>query len=296
VKLAFGLSFSGVIGMVGDHFRLRRVKAKIPSEPTLSRRGIKLGIQIERSTGTTGGVWIMPEALNNKDVSRGVVIDSTGISIRGAGTWRTCRPHGREEGIGIRRRWRKLHLCVDPESGVVLAAAVTDSNTGDSAVGVEILAALRAAGVSVHTVAADGAYDSRHFYKACVTTGATQVLVPPIKGAGVWPDSGAKAVIGAEIRNHHWSCIHRTDPDEAAERKKLWKVEVGYHIRSLIETAMSRLARATGNKCRMRSEEGQLAEIHSMVHLLNRHARIGMPKRFKRAWSSTWGASIPRAA
>jgi hypothetical protein len=185
---------------------------------------------------------------------------------------------------------------VDPETGQVLAAAVTDSSAGDSAVGVEILAALRAAGVSVHTVAADGAYDSRHFYKAAVTTGATQVLVPPIKGAGVWPDSGSKAIVGAEIRNNHWRQTHHSDPEMASEKKKLWKEDVGYHIRSLIETAMSRLARATGNKCRMKSPEGQLAEIYSMVQLLNRHAKTGMPTRVKRAWSSTWGASIPRAA
>lgn len=289
VKLAFGLSFSGVLGLVGDHMRLRRVKVPLPSEATLSRRGMELGALVERATG---GVWVMPEALNNKDVSRGVVIDSTGISIRGAGAWRTCRPHGREEGIGTRRRWRKPHLCVDPESGVALAAAVTDSSAGDGATGIEMLAALRAAGVQVHTVAADGAYDTQYFYRAAVTTGATQVLVPPRKGASVWDDD----LPGADIRNTHWSHIHHTDPEETAERKKLWKEDIGYHIRSLIETAMSRLARATGNRCRMRSPEGQTAEIHSMVQLLNRHASTGMPERFKRAWSPTWCASIPCAA
>ena len=59
-----------------------------------------------------------------------------------------------------------------------------------------IRAVLRAAGISVHTVAANDAYDSRRFYKACVATDATEVLVPSIKGAGVWPDSGSRAIAG----------------------------------------------------------------------------------------------------
>ena len=46
-----------------------------------------------------------------------IIIDSTGVKVRGEGEWKV-----RQHGYCYRRTWKKLHVCVDPDSHEIVAA------------------------------------------------------------------------------------------------------------------------------------------------------------------------------
>ena len=46
IRLPFGLSLSGVLGLVADHFAMRGVTLRLPNKSTLSRRAQRLGMQL----------------------------------------------------------------------------------------------------------------------------------------------------------------------------------------------------------------------------------------------------------
>lgn len=296
VKLALGLSYSAVVGLVRDHFRTRGVRLPVPDESTLCRRAQRLGQRVGRPLpgGLPGVLWVLSPGPGPRPT--GVVIDSTGLAIRGPGTWRSGRPHGREADVGRTRTWLKLHLAVDPVTGQVLAAAATPPHLDDGRVGAALLHALRTAGHRLQVVAADGAYDTRGVYAAAVQAGCTQVLVPPGRNAGVWDPHGRQATAGAAIRNAHWAATVAPTADLATARRAAWKADVGYHVRSLVESAMARIGARTGSRCRLRSAAGRLAEVAALVALLNRDAALGQPVRVRRAWAATWPSPAARAA
>ena len=51
---------------------------------------------------------------------------------------------------------------------------------------------------------------------------------------------------------------------------------------------MSRSAMLCGNRCRMRSIRGRVAEIVAVTQLLNHRAGLGQPTRQARDWLETW--------
>lgn len=285
LKLAFGLSYSGVVGLVRDYFESHHIPRPVPTEATLCRRIQQMGARALATRVPRLGLALLLGPAPARPY--GVLIDSTGFSIRGAGSWRTNRP-GREPHLTQRRLWVKVHWAYDPVAARIVALGISLSSVGDGQVGARLLRTLRAAGHQVTHVAADGAYDNQPFYGAAVSIGVTHLLVPPRRDAGLWPDEGREAIPGAALRNAHWGQVHHTDPGERSRLRAAWKKRIGYHVRSLIETLMSRSATLCGNRCRMRSVPGRLAEIVAVTQLLNHRAALGQPIRQARDWLETW--------
>ena len=77
------------------------------------------------------------------------MLDSTGLSIVGAGEWAAAKHGGRG-----RRGWRKLHLGVD-QSGVILVHTLTKATGEDATTGLDLLTAVEGPLVRV---TADAAY------------------------------------------------------------------------------------------------------------------------------------------
>lgn len=90
------------------------VDLPVPAYSTMCRRLAELELHLHPSS---------PPQL------RHVVIDTTGLKVFGAGAWHV-RKHG--NGIGRRRTWRKLHLCVDQMSKDIVAVDLTTSAVHDS--------------------------------------------------------------------------------------------------------------------------------------------------------------------
>jgi hypothetical protein len=203
------------------------------------------------------------------------LLDATGLSIRGPGSWRKEKPGAHEK---QRRSYRKLHLLVDLETLQVLAACTTDPGAGDGAQLPRLLSALPE-GVPVVATAADGAYDTEAVYAAAERHGIDDVRIPPSSRAKPWKES----VPGAWIRNRHFQRGDRDRDFEAGG--KAWKEAVQYHVRSLVETANSRLEALSGNRLKSRSGAGQDGEIFTLLWVLNEYAAFGMPQRETRAYA-----------
>ncbi|ECE6542977.1 IS5/IS1182 family transposase, partial [Salmonella enterica subsp. enterica] len=57
----------------------------------------------------------------------------------------------------------------------------------------------------------------------------------------------------------------------------VWKKKVGYHRRSVAETAMFRIKTLPGSHLSLRDYDAQVGEALAMVKALNRMTLLGMP-------------------
>ena len=96
------------MGLMRSVLELGRIALPVPDYSTLCRR----------RQGLVLPAWPRAGAC--------IVIDSTGLQIRGPNTWLTT-VHGHK-----RRTYRKIHLGVDPDSSLIVAGVVTPCQTHDS--------------------------------------------------------------------------------------------------------------------------------------------------------------------
>ena len=106
------------------------------------------------------------------------MLDSTGLSIVGAGEWATAKHGGRG-----RRGWRKLHLGVD-QSGVIRVHTLTEATGEDATTALDLLTAVEGPLVRV---TADAAYDTVAVYETAGARGATVVIPPARTATASWP-------------------------------------------------------------------------------------------------------------
>ena len=189
-----------------------------------------------------------------------LAIDSTGLKIYGEGEWK-CRKHG----VGKRRTWRKLHLAVDTDTHYIHAHVTTTNSEGDAAQLPELLEQVSG---QVEEVSADGAYDTAACYEECIERNIS-LLTPPREGAVEWCEDQP-----GDMKNHPRNIAVRR-VDEAS--RKQWKVESGYHKRSISETAMMRVKTIFSGRCFSRLLSSQRKEISLKIYLLNLMTSMGMP-------------------
>ena len=108
-------------GFLHALFGMMRLDLSAPDYTTLSRRSQHLRRRLR--------LVPLGEGLH-------LVLDSTGLSIVGAGEWAAAK-HG---GCG-RRGWRKLHLGVD-QSGVILVHTLTEATGEDATTALDLLTAV----------------------------------------------------------------------------------------------------------------------------------------------------------
>jgi hypothetical protein len=219
-----------------------KVQLPAPHYSTLSRRARSLALSL---------------TVQNKKIKH-LVIDSTGLKLYGEGEWRVRMRRWTKH-----RTWRKLHLSIDGDSQLLTSALLTNKEVVDPRALPRLLKQIEA---PVEQVLADGAYDSRQCYRAIAKRGARPVI-PPRKGAVLWADESLKE------RNNN---LHRAQRVGAAA----WKKKVGYHRRSLVETAIYRLKQLFTDKLRSREGERQRTEVMLRCYALNRMTSLGMPHSY----------------
>jgi len=119
-------------------------------------------------------------------------------------------------------------------------------------------------------VSADGGYDRRGCYEAVAQRGA-KAAIPPRRGAKIWQHGNSKAERLARDEN-----LRRIRQVGRAK----WKREIGYHRRSLAETAMFRLKTIFGSMLRGRTEAAQDTETLLRLSVLNQMTALGMPDAY----------------
>lgn len=186
-----------------------------------------------------------------------LVIDSSGLKIFGEGEWKD-----KVHRSYTRKSWIKLHIAVDPRSQEIAAAVVTDEYTADSSVLPDLI---EKSAKSVKRVAADGAYDRSSVRKFLYQKGIDS-CIPPRKKARLHPEPYFNS------RNRDVLAIRGLGNDDLAF--SIWKKLRGYHQRSLVESAFSRLKMLFGNRVNNKKSLNQNAEIVFRLHALNRSLAV----------------------
>jgi IS5 family transposase len=247
IKQVYNLALRQCTGFIKSIFDLMGLsELSVPNYSTLCRRSSTLKVKVShRPSG---------QKLH-------IAVDSTGLKVFGEGEWKV-----RKHGVSKRRTWRKLHLGIDVDNQEIVSCGLTENSVDDAAMTEPLLNEVEG---QVETFYGDGAYDKKKARKVVARLGA-KAIVPPPKNAV----KSENALPGLAERNQAIDRIEQMD-------RKQWKQEVGYHKRSLSETAMHRYKMVIGNTLATRKMENQVTEVRIGCHILNVFRGCGMPNAVK---------------
>ena len=245
IRELFQLPYRQTEGFGHALAQLLGVEIAIPDFTSLAKRAAKLGIVL---------------CVRQMQGPIDIVVDSTGLKVFGEGEWK-MRTHGKSK----RRTWRKVHLSVNPRTQEIVAEVLTE-NSGHDADQVDDL--LDQVEQPVETFYGDGSYDKWKVYDRMSAEGIEPVIPPRHD---------------AKIKQHGNSRAEPLPRDEAIRGirrmgRRRWKKEVGYHRRSLAETAMFRLKQAFGNSLKNRKLPNQKTESRIRCKILNVFTHLGLPQ------------------
>jgi hypothetical protein len=248
LQALFHLPLRQTEGLVNSIFRLSGIQLPSPDYTTISKRRETLSVDLARH-------------LSGKKIKH-LVVDSTGVKVYGEGEWKV-RQHGKSK----RRTWRKIHIGLDSDTGEITVAKATPNSKHDSEVLPELLGALP---LTIEQVAGDGMYDTLNCYEAIKQKGAYPAIPPKVN---------AKILIHGNTPGPP----HPRDENLRRIRKigrKSWKIECGYNLRSLAETAVFRLKTIFGDKVSARKFTGQTVQLMIRCRALNQMLSLGMPNSY----------------
>jgi hypothetical protein len=244
VRELYQLPYRATEGFGKWIFRLMQLDLAIPDYTSLCKRAAALELSFD---------------LKKKKGKINVILDSTGLKVYGEGEWKT-RTHGKSK----RRTWRKLHLMIDADTQEIVAEMLTTNGVHDT---VPVPKMLDEQKSRVGRFYGDGIFDTWNTYKALDQRGIEPVI-PPQRNA--------------VLTRHGNSKLPKLPRDEAIRGcrklgRKAWKIKVGYHRRSLAETAMFRMKTIFGGRLKNRLIENQKSESRIRCKILNHFTKLGMP-------------------
>jgi hypothetical protein len=245
LRAVFRLALRQTEGLIGSIIQLMGLDLAVPDHSTLSRRAETLEVPrpCQRSAGPVH-----------------LLVDSTGLRLCGPGEW-LVEKHGTRR----RRSWRKLHIGVNAETGQILAAELTTSEVDDGSQVEPLLDQIRG---PLASFAGDGAYDHAGIYDTVVKRHPEADVIVPPRSTAVLTETAESA---PTQRDRHLQSI-------AEHGRTGWQKRSGYTRRAVVETAISRLKRVTGDALRSRTDRRRLTEVAIAIAALNRMLELGRPK------------------
>ena len=228
-------------GFLHALFGMMRLDLSAPDSTTLSRRSQHLRRRLRPVPPPGEGLHL--------------VLDSTGLSLVGAGEWAAAKHGGRG-----RRGWRKLHLGVD-QSGVIRVHTLTEETGEDATTALDLLTAVEGPLVRV---TADAAYDTVAVYETAGARGAT-VVIPPARTANV-----SSHGLRSPVRDRTIALVKTLG-------RRQWKKALGYPRQGRVENAFFRYKSIIGDGLRARSPAGQGSEAVLGCEILNRLTALDRP-------------------
>jgi IS5 family transposase len=249
LRAVFRLPYRQTEGLGRSLLVLLGADVTVPDYTTVCKRSVTLAVDLPTTRSQ--------EALH-------IVVDSTGLKVYGEGEWKV-----RQHGYTKRRTWRKLHMSVDEATHQVQAVVLTEAGMDDAEVGGQLLDKTPG---PIEQVGGDGTYDKRKFYDACAEHEVIRIAVPPQRNARIWQHGNSSQP--PLPRDQNLRRIRRVG-------RKRWKQEVGYHRRSLAETAVFRFKTIFGDTLRARTLPRQITEARVKCAVLNRMTQLGMPDSYR---------------
>jgi hypothetical protein len=242
LKTVYRLTFRTLQGFFNSILKLMKLPLESPDYSLFSKRAAEI-------------MDDLPKLSKRRPTD--LVIDSSGFKVYGEGEWKV-KIHGKDKP----RKWIKAHIAVDPQSQEIIALEVTESSVGDAPMLPKLV---EKAPKSVKRVAADGAYDGfkcRAFLHSKAITG---VIPPPI-------NARIRGETALEERNDAIKIINYFGGEGIA--RSIWKKMVGYHKRSLVETAFSSVKRLFGDRLQSKIIQTQMLEMYLRCWAVNKIRRI----------------------
>ena len=207
-----------------------------------------------------------------KRINRGkidIVIDSTGLKVFGEGEWQ-IRQHGKTKV----RSWRKIHIAINPETQEIEGCYVTAHGVQDCQ-GLPLV--LNEIEGEIDKMIGEGAYARFSCYEEMEKRGCRGIFPPQRNGST--SEEHRKYKKGGISEN---AILNRDKMIK--EMRELgraeWKVKMGYHKRSLAETAICRLKKILGTRLNSRILENQQVEAKIKCNILNKMTALGMPQSY----------------
>ena len=239
--MVFHLSSRQSEGLLRSLFALMKLDNDVPDHTTISRRKAKLGK--------------VPFYQDKHKTPLHILIDSSGLAVHAGQLRRAPNSRG----------YRKLHLCVDEQSGEVVACELTSKRARDSSRVASLVGQIDS---PISSARADTAYDASGVYEAIENHSAhrsPRVLIPPRKGAQL-----ASGPASSRQRNRNIAA-------QARLGKRKWHTESGYSKRSKVETTFHRYKAIVGSAMRARGLAAQRVEARIGCKILNTMTALGMP-------------------
>jgi hypothetical protein len=255
LKAVYRLPFRATEGLVRSVVALLGVALPVADPATLSRRA--------RTRRPVLPVRTPAAPLH-------LVVDSTGLKVYGEGEWKV-----RQHGVTKRRTWLKVHLGLDVATQEIRVAGVSTAAVTDGQMLPALLAAERA---PLAQVTGDGIYDEWRCWDAVAARPEQpRAVFPPPR-----PRRGPHRARITQHGNRHAPPLDRDAHIRAIRRvgRAQWKRDVGYHQRSLAETAIYRLRMLFGDEVSARTFAGQLQEVAIRCAALNRITALGLPDTY----------------
>lgn len=251
LRQLFRLPLRATEGMMASLIELTKLPVTAPHYSTLSRRGktIKVHLNVKKASH-----------------ARHVLVDSTGIQIIGEGQWKILR-HGKSR----YQVWRKLHIAMDADNHMIVAAKMTESERHDGNYLSDLINDIEG---DIHQITGDGAYDKKACYQAAYRRKAKAVF-PPQHDAIVQRNKIKK---DPALLQRDATIEFIKNGEDVDERRKIWKRDNNYHRRSLVETMMSRMKTIFGDQMRSRTFENQHTDLLVRCYTMNKITELGMPK------------------
>ena len=256
IREYFRLALRQTEGLVQSILDLAGVAFKAPDYTTLSRRCSRLCPTLARLSREEGLV---------------IAIDSTGLSLHSASAWNRAKHHPR--GAHSKEQWRKLHVAIDVETGLIVAADYSPATSNDCLHLPVLLDRIRG---PIRAVAADMAYDKGRCRQAIHARGAHQ-LIPPQKNASLSHCSSKLKPFAPSLKERDEAIEfirHNTINGDASLARKSWKQKAGYHVRSRVETTFSQAKTHTSDRITNKSEPNRKTQAILKCVLLNKLAVI----------------------
>jgi hypothetical protein len=236
VKIHFRLTYRSLEGFMRYLASLHKWKCSIPSYSLICKRA--------------GSVKNALPPLS-KCHSSTILVDASGLKIFGEGEWKV-KIHGKQK----RRKWVKVHIAIDPYTQEIVAETTTKSSIKDGKVLKTLLNQIKE---SIDIVIGDGAYDGKDSREE-IRKRKAKALIPPPRNARLH---------GKNLdRDDSILIIRGLGNDKVA--KSIWGKLTGYSIRSLVETAFSRMKRLFGERLFSKLPEKQAIENRLRCIILNK--------------------------
>ena len=241
----FQLPYRQTEGLGRSLVQLMEISLDIPDYTSLAKRAAKMEISLDVRR-------------HRRPID--VVVDSTGLKVFGEGEWK-MRKHGKSK----RRTWRKLHLAVNPATQEIEAETLTENSCDDAG---QVDPLLDQISGSTDGFYGDGAYDKWKVYETLAQRGM-KAIIPPQRNAKI-----------AQHGNSSEPPLSRDAAIREIRRRgrRQWKESVGYHRRSLSETAMHRMKCCFGDHLKNRLIPNQRTEARLRSKILNKFTHLGLPQ------------------